>query len=313
VAVTATLVPAAAAAETRNWEKPTQLTDAPLQTMRGDVAMAPGGESITVWSAVEAGADTWDVRALVKKPGEAAGRQQILDLKGMDPKVATDAAGGAIAVWSNRRRELVASVRPPGGTFGPGQVLARSTKQFDLGPGIPKIAMNARGDAVISFYYGAHLPVEQGQFWEIRRPAGGDFLQPEPISEVSELKYAFDRDVALNDDGEYVIGWSDGSLGGDPDYVRIVEARSRTGRWSGSTSSNRTASCARSTWTSTAPAAWPSCGSRHAGTASYRRAAPTTPRTTGGSWSLGGSPDQPSARWSRCRRAVTSRTTGVWD
>jgi len=177
-------VPAAAAADTRNWEPPTQLTEAPLQMMRGDVAMGPGGETIAVWAAVEAGAATWDARALVKEPGKAAGQPQILEVKGVEPKVAADAAGGAIAVWSNRRRELVASVRPPGGSFGPGQVLARSTKQFDLGPGVPKIAMNARGDAVISFYYMAHLPVEQGQFWEIRRPAGGDFLDPEPISEV---------------------------------------------------------------------------------------------------------------------------------
>jgi len=53
---------------------------------------------------------------------------------------------------------------------------------------------------------------------------------PNRSPRFSELKYAYDRDVALNDNGEYLIGWSDGSLGGDPDYIRIVEGSIVDGR-----------------------------------------------------------------------------------
>src|SRR4051812_42695349 len=115
-------------------------------------------------------------------------------------QVGVDDAGGAVAVWSQFDQwapsgpppRVFAAVRPPGGRFGPQQLLARGV-DYDA----PLLATNRRGDAVVAWARFDHP--SQYSF----RPAAGSFSKPISIPAADGADA-----IALDDDGGAFFVWS---------------------------------------------------------------------------------------------------------
>jgi hypothetical protein len=56
----------------------------------------------------------------------------------------------------------------------------------------------------------------------VRHPAGGGFLEPEPISDTVDIAAVRDIAATLSDTGEFAVTWSEGGSGGPPDVVRVA-------------------------------------------------------------------------------------------
>jgi hypothetical protein len=158
--------------------------------------------------------------ALASSSAGAAAWRPTFDLPGpADRSAGFDVAaapdGTVIAVWTKTtdgKSQVIASVRPPGGTFGTPEPLGAPSGGF------PRVAMDASGNATVVWEQNegaqAILTIEQST-----RPAGGSFLAPQPVSsQTAESRFA---DVAMNSRGDTLITWE------NRQNVPFIEARGR--------------------------------------------------------------------------------------
>jgi len=119
------------------------------------------------------------------------------------PQVAFDAVGDAIAVWvrtPHNKAEVVASMRPTGGSFGPPEVI--SDPRFDSDE--PSLSVNAAGEAGVVWVQltknDAHFQVG-GAF----RTRGQPFGPPQLFT--AARAEATGASVALDDQGAALLTW----------------------------------------------------------------------------------------------------------
>lgn len=156
------------------------------------VALDAAGNAIAVWSRSN-GTNTI-VQASVRPAGGSWQAAEDLSAPGQDASdahVAMNAAGEAIAVWrrSNGGDPIVqASVRPPGGSWGPPVDLSATGSASN-----PKVALNAAGDAAVVWFawdgsslvnlvHGAARPA--GEPWQAAQTlsaTGGSAMNPKVV------------------------------------------------------------------------------------------------------------------------------------
>jgi hypothetical protein len=136
---------------------------------------------------------------------------------GLDPEVAVDGQGRAIAVWQ-ASSSVEEAERPAGeGWLPPEAALTPSGEE-------PQVATNARGDAVIASTRQA--PHRSGGIEVATRAADGPFL---PAQMISGEENAFEPRVAMNAAGDVLVAWRVDSARGCP--VRAAFHRAGGG-WS---------------------------------------------------------------------------------
>jgi len=136
---------------------------------------------------------------------------------GLDPEVAVDGPGEAIAVWESLSG-IEEAERPAGGTWlSPKPVLTP-------GGGEPQVATNAHGDVIV--VSPRQAPNHSTGIEVATRSTGGAFSPPEMIS---GRENAFEPRVVMNARGDVLVAWRVDSAGGCP--VRTAFHRAGGG-WS---------------------------------------------------------------------------------
>jgi len=144
-------------------------------------------------------------------PDQPLGGSQIFD-----PDLAVADNGTAVLAWRQHgghglnSHQIAVSARGPGGTFGPGNVVAGVAHQADE----PTIALNDRGDAAVLWN---ELHGDDFFVHGIFRAAGGSFGKSIKLSRI----HAGGPWVSVQPDGRMVMAWTE--------YAnRRVEARVRS-------------------------------------------------------------------------------------
>ena len=182
------------------------------------VAVAPDGTAIVVWQRAACkttGGDSHEcqngrVQYSVRPPGGSF--SPPADMQGdpfasnrANPRVAVDAGGNAIAVWSSGSGETARiryALRPAGGDFGGAKALTDATGSFHS---FPHIAMAPDGRAVVTFF--RLVGGEDDAAYAVREP-GGDFgaaksFAGDPGTTVNQAP-----DIHLDASGGGIANWA---------------------------------------------------------------------------------------------------------
>lgn len=203
-----------------SWPAPELIPAIPATTIEGGRPLSPlnapgfdaNGDAFIVWTeqagawteqagtTTEAVVPEFRVRATVRP---ADGRWQpveTLSRMGLNPEVAVDARGDAIAAWEGRFG-VEAAIKPVGGGW-----LAPQTVGTPRGdePQEPQVASDASGDAIVVAPLQAHGQVSTGIQGAVR-PAGHTFFSPQTISHHREK--ALDPRIAMNSRGDALVAW----------------------------------------------------------------------------------------------------------
>jgi hypothetical protein len=142
--------------------------------------------------------------------------------------VATDAAGEAIAVWYDSAAQAVDVAIRAAGAVGFAAPVVLYSASSDFGLSIPRLAVNARGDAAVL------LQGDSGGIRHVQlsyRPAGGAFGGPEDVAALpAGGSMQIPRDVAVDPQGRVVAAY----LIDDASHlhgVAAVAARDADGTW----------------------------------------------------------------------------------
>jgi hypothetical protein len=129
-----------------------------------------------------------------------------------------DAAAGpdgtVVAAWTKTtggRSQVVASVRPPGGSFSAPEDLGAP------GGGFPEVAVDGRGTAIVVWEQQVGTSVKL-TIQQSTRPAGGSFSVPQDLSAFTdESRFP---DVATNSRGDTLVTWTNRTV--SPNFVEAV-------------------------------------------------------------------------------------------
>jgi hypothetical protein len=201
------------------------------------------GNAVAVW-ARDVGKDATDVEQSIRPSGGtwSAPERIARDRRSADaPRVAFDASGGEVAVWTREgvsygeavgagKRDIpsrvVAAVRPPGGHFGPARVVSRP----DRDSGDPSLSVNAHGRA--SLVWVSNTPGDKhfrvGSAF--KAPGRSGFSKPRFLTPAH--RDGFGPKAAIDRRGRTLITWLvDGVPSADMDAFRVrVAFRSRSGK-----------------------------------------------------------------------------------
>jgi len=189
-----------------------------------EVTVDARGDAIATWEGRSG------VEAAIKPVGGGWLAPQIVGSprgeEPQEPQLASDASGEAIVVAPLQVRGrgsagIQAALRPSGGTFSPPQRISLHPEDaLD-----PRIAMNARGDAVVVW----DAQVRSGCLLRAAfRPAGGAWGAPRAVPDGREYCRGRHR-VAIDERGDAMLAWV--AMRGS---TMLVETASRgvSGRWS---------------------------------------------------------------------------------
>lgn len=182
-----------------------------------EVAVDGGGDAIAVWespagiqAATRPAGGSWLAPQTVASPG------------GEDPQVASDESGEVLVVARRQGPEhstgIRAVLRPPGGTFSPPQTISTPDNNFH-----PRVAMNARGDALVTWDREGLGCLIEAAF----RPAGRRWSEPHVLSD-EHAGCAAGQHIAIDGRGDAVVAWY--AQRGRSQFVESA-SRSANGRW----------------------------------------------------------------------------------
>ena len=217
LAVVASLIVLPSTAGAANWISPTTLPGPAEATAGVDVAAAPDGTVIAVWTRSDAGHPV--VVASVRRPGGAFSKPE--DLSAPDaslPRVAVDGTGRATVVWQQKSAKtqlpkIQETTRPANGSFSVPKDLSSETDESEF----PVIAVNAAGTAIVAWQRqtpGGHRVIEAAA-----RPAGDEFGPREQVSELGSTEEEFGPRASVGEGGTGAIAWS------------VASGRVETARW----------------------------------------------------------------------------------
>jgi PKD domain len=201
-ALAASLISSAPAPAAPAWLPPLDLSKAGANAFEPQVAVDAAGDTVAVWGRFNG------TNAIVQSSSRPAGSSfsAPVDLSQVggnatQPRVAVDAAGNAVVVWSRfdgANNVIQAAFRPVGGGFSAPVDLSLPGKSAFA----PQIAMNAAGEAVAVWERsnGTNVIV-QGSI----RPAGGSFSAPADLSQAGGD--ADEPQVAIDGAGDAVAVW----------------------------------------------------------------------------------------------------------
>jgi hypothetical protein len=160
-----------------------------------------------------------------------------------EPQVASDASGDAIVVapvqeHGQESTGIEVALRPAGGTFSPPQSISRH-RELALDP---RIAMNARGDAIVVWDVQVHHTacLLRAAF----RSAGGGWGAPSTVPNGHEYCRGT-HDVAIDERGDALVAWA--AMRGSTSLVETAW-RGANGRWSAQPVTKRASPVAEPPW-----------------------------------------------------------------
>jgi hypothetical protein len=164
------------------------------------IAFDSGGDAFVVFTEpvltiAESISLSYLVRAAERPVGGHWQAPATLSHLGIDPDVAVDATGSAVAVWEGLS-SIQEAERPAGGSWLP------SAPVLTPGGGEPQVATNARGDAVV--VAPRQAPHHSAGIEVAVRSAAGAFSPPQSISGNEN---AFEPRVAMNERGDALVAW----------------------------------------------------------------------------------------------------------
>ena len=187
------------------WNSPTKLAESSFflfQPPAPQVAIDSHGDAVAVWE-IEKN-NKWYVQASQMPAGgtwQTPVQLAETSYPVSQPRVAIDAHGDAIAVWTtyNGSHDLIdASELPDGGSWQTPVQISGSSEDASQ----PQVAMNARGDAVVTWtiWTGSTNAIEATEL-----PAGAAWQTPAQISNAGSEDY--DTQVAIDEQGNVVAVW----------------------------------------------------------------------------------------------------------
>lgn len=221
------------------WQAPVAISPEGGSWLRPQVAVDARGDAVAVWNsphpeggpggtpkdtiqaaAKPAGASEWEPAVWVSEFGKAPYNGRISEV----PQVAIDAEGGAVAVWEDQAESasvfhkfIEAAVKPPNSaTWGPAVILGDGGRQ-------PKVAMDARGDAIAVW-------AGPGGLYSATLPASSSTWQPAVTISTNEAEHPH---VAIDAQGDAVAAWE--SIGTEINTVQTA-AKLAEGAWRAPTS-----------------------------------------------------------------------------
>ena len=179
------------------------LSVAGLEAVTPQIAVAADGTATAVWRRDDGSNHV--IQASTRPVGGVFGAPVNLSATGQDataPQIAVAADGTTTAVWqrNNGSNEIVqASIRPPGGAFGPPVDLSVTT-QDALAPQLA-VAADGTTTAIWSRNNGANYVIQAST-----RPAGGSFSAPVNLSVAGASAETPQLTIAA--DGSTTVVWS---------------------------------------------------------------------------------------------------------
>ena len=183
-----------------------------------DVVIDAHGDTIVVWQSPSG------VQAAIRPAGAGwLAPQTVATPGGEEPQIARDASGDVLVVSTRQApghsTGIQAVLRSAGGTFSPAQTISAPANDF-----YPRMAMNARGDALVAWERDA----ARGCLVEAAfRPASGRWSRPRVLSDT-RAGCPINQDVAIDARGDGVVAWV--TLRGNTQFVESA-GRSASGRW----------------------------------------------------------------------------------
>ena len=161
------------------------------------VAIGDSGAAVAAWT--QGTAKRQSVHVALREPGAGWGTPITLAKRGVAPRVAIDAQGNALVVWSRHGGSMQSAQRAPGSAFSPPADLPAAGLVSDL-------QMDAGGNAlVLSFPRGDSSTSRlQSSF----RPAGGAFEAPRDVASVSSVHP--ESALAMNPAGDAIVVFAKG-------------------------------------------------------------------------------------------------------
>lgn len=163
-----------------------------------EVAVDGRGTAIVIWNG-PFGAEE------AERPAGAAwpSPKLVLPSGWGDPQVATDARGDAIVAsarrGSRRPEGIEVAMRSAGGSFSSPQVVSGNENAFE-----PRVAMNARGDALVAWQINAGHGCPIGaSFYR----AGEGWSRPRTISGADTFCESENHHVAIDERGDAIVVW----------------------------------------------------------------------------------------------------------
>jgi hypothetical protein len=226
-AVAAALMAAAPAGAAPTWLAPVDVSSPGEIAGTPDVAIAPGGAAIAVWTDQEGEGSA--IRASIRPPGGPWGAPATVTAPGSEayaPSATIDAAGDATVIWEaeppgeSLDTEVEAASLVAGGGWGAPRLIGSVGEAVEEPP---VLAADAAGDVTVVWGRG------EGAVWTVEattHPVGGGWSAPVPLSVPGEE--AYEPAVAVNAGGDAAVVWKRGEA------TEIVKAAERPagGAWS---------------------------------------------------------------------------------
>jgi hypothetical protein len=204
------LLPAAASA-TPAWLPPVTVAAEPGAA---DIAVDSAGNAVAVWTAEDQTAKVEFVRSAFRPAGGSWGPAETISAATpiqfkcagcLQPRVAMDGSGRAVAIWSSydqtmNKRRIILKTRPAGGSW---SSISSIISNLAYNASRPRLAVNAAGDmAAVWLANSGTTPIVQA--WN--RPADGHFVPlTTPLS--ASNSEAFAPDVVLDASGTAYAAW----------------------------------------------------------------------------------------------------------
>jgi hypothetical protein len=192
---------------------------APIELSAGStqpqLAMTPAGEAVAGWRHFDG--ENYVIQVATRSPGGSFSAP--LDVSTVETaasprelRLAVNAAGAIAIAWLQEdpssptdptQFSVVASVRPPGGSFSAPHVVSPSPLIVGDDSSDPQLAIDEAGDvtAIWDYFDGTGSVIQTA-----RRVAGGEFETPETLT--ADEDEAFSPDLATAPDGDTVAVWS---------------------------------------------------------------------------------------------------------
>ena len=220
LAVSVIMLAPAIARATPTWMSALNLSDAGQDGYAPQVAVNSNGDSLVVWNRSDG--SNIRIQSKFRAADGTFGPTETISVAGddsLDPQVAFDSTGNAIAVWSEftgGKSRIHAAFRPAGGSFGGDQTISPGGQSASK----PQISFDASGDAVAAWY---RFDGATDRIQAAIRPAGGSFGTAETLSPPGFESFNPRVQAGPNVDANGVAIWT----GSDGTNSRVQTARRR--------------------------------------------------------------------------------------
>ena len=216
-------------ADTGTWSPPYDLSTPGRNSWNGSVAMNGRGDAVAVWTQSFEGFPIPLTFAAFRPAGGEWGQSRRISLDeedAVDPAVALDEAGNAIAIWTWVR---------PGSEYVQASGRPFETGEWDYPQSISveggeirgeNIEVDGAGNAVALWWHDAPYDAPS-HIQAAIRPAGGWWPQPENLS-LPNTAMGYKPDLEVNEIGDAFAVWT---RAGSPERVQASVRRAGTSSW----------------------------------------------------------------------------------